>query len=75
MPDEIIEELWEIKDSIAREQGNDVRKLAACVQGSHPENCYVSPERSTIDCLTEAPGQHPVDAGRHIRGIAGPPPG
>ena len=29
MPDKIIEELWEIKDSIAREHGNDVRKLAA----------------------------------------------
>ena len=33
MPDEIIEELWGIKDSIAREHGNDVRKLAAYLQG------------------------------------------
>ena len=33
MPDEIIEELWEIKDSIAREHGNDVRKLASYLQG------------------------------------------
>ena len=32
MPDEIIEELWGIKDSIAREHGNDVRKLAAYLQ-------------------------------------------
>ncbi len=33
MPDEIIEELWGIKDSIAREHGNDARKLAAYLQG------------------------------------------
>lgn len=33
MPDEIIEELWGIKDRIAREHGNDVRKLAAYLQG------------------------------------------
>ena len=33
MPDEIIEELWKIKDSIAREHGNDVRNLAAYLQG------------------------------------------
>ena len=32
MPDEIIEELWRFKDSIAREHGNDVRKLAAYLQ-------------------------------------------
>ena len=33
MGDEIIEELWGIKDSIAREHGNDVRSLAAYLQG------------------------------------------
>ena len=36
MPDVIIEELWRIKDGIAREHGNDVRKLAAYLQRSHP---------------------------------------
>lgn len=35
MPDEIIEELWGIKDSIAREHGNDVRKLAAYLQNNN----------------------------------------
>ena len=34
MPDEIIEELWEIKDSMAKEHGNDVRKLAAYLQSN-----------------------------------------
>ncbi len=29
MPDEIIKELWEIKDAIAREHGYDVDSLAA----------------------------------------------
>ena len=33
MSDEIIEELWKIKDNIAREHGNDVRKIAAYLQG------------------------------------------
>ncbi len=33
MSDEIIEELWKIKDSIAREHGNDVRKIAAYLEG------------------------------------------
>lgn len=32
MPDEIIEELWRIKDGIAREHGYDVRRLAAYLQ-------------------------------------------
>ena len=33
MSDEVIEELWEIKDSIAHEHGHDVRRLAAHLQG------------------------------------------
>ena len=57
MPDEIIEELWGIKDSIAREQGNDVRKLAAYLQDAHPEDSSVPPGRSAVDVLNEAPGQ------------------
>ena len=57
MPDEIIEELWGIKDSIAQEQGNDVRKLAAYLQDAHPEDSSVSPGRSGVDVLNEAPGQ------------------
>ena len=32
MSDEIIEELWRIKDSIAREHGHDVRALVAYLQ-------------------------------------------
>ena len=36
MPDEIIEELWKIKDGMAQEHGNDVRKLAAHLQGEKP---------------------------------------
>ena len=33
MHDEIIEELWGIKDGIAREHGHDVRRLAEYLQG------------------------------------------
>lgn len=32
MSDEIIEELWRIKDSIAREHGYDIEALAAYLQ-------------------------------------------
>ena len=32
MPDEIMEELWQIKDDIAREHGYDIRRLAAHLQ-------------------------------------------
>ena len=32
MSDEIIEELWRIKDGIAREHGYDVRRLATYLQ-------------------------------------------
>lgn len=32
MPDEIIEELWQIKDSIAREHGYDIEALVAHLQ-------------------------------------------
>ena len=32
MSDEIIEELWQIKDSIAREHGYDIEALAAYLQ-------------------------------------------
>ena len=32
MPDEIIEELWRIKDSIAREHGYDIEALVAYLQ-------------------------------------------
>ena len=33
MSDEIIEELWRIKDAMAREHGYDVGRLAAYLQG------------------------------------------
>ncbi len=33
MPDEIITELWQIKDAIAREHGYDVRALVARLEG------------------------------------------
>ena len=66
MPDEIIEELWGIKDMIAREQGNDVRRLAAYLQDAHPEDSSVSPERSAVDVLNEAPGQRLFKTGEDM---------
>ena len=58
MSDEIIDELWQIKDSIAQEHGNDVRKLAAYLQGGNlEEHSSVSSRQSAVDILTEAPDQ------------------
>lgn len=57
MPDEIIKELWRIKDGMAREHGNDVRKLAAFLQGSHPDDPLVSEGKSAVDVLNKAPSQ------------------
>ena len=54
VPDEIIEELWRVKDSIAREHGNEVRKLAAYLrEGKRRELLPRSPGRSAIDVLDE----------------------
>lgn len=57
MRDEIIEELWEIKDGLAREHGNDVRKLAAYLQaGKRWEDSFGLSESSAVDTLDEALG-------------------
>ena len=59
MPDEIIEELWGIKDGIAREHGNDVRKLAAYLQGGELRtHSSGAPRQSAVNSLDEAPRQH-----------------
>ena len=57
MHDEIIEELWEIKDGLAREHDNDVRKLAAYLQPRKRwEHSSGLPGRSAVDTLDEASG-------------------
>ena len=38
MSDEVIEELWRIKDEMAREYGYDVARLAADLQGRQGED-------------------------------------
>lgn len=54
MPDEIITELWQVKDDLAREHGYDVRALAAYLQekdrkeaseGVHKRRC-IGPEKA-----------------------------
>ena len=37
MADEVIEELWRVKDAMAREHGYDVARLAADLQGRQEE--------------------------------------
>ena len=51
MPDSIIEQLWEIKDSIARENGNDVRALALTLK-----NCP-KPEGQVVVNLEGEPSE------------------
>lgn len=64
MPDEIIQELWTVKDSIAREHGNDVRKLAVYLErrkgSAQPSE---SSKRSADGTLDESPDQQLVSAG------------
>lgn len=66
MPDEIIEELWRIKDSIAREQGNDVRQLVAYLQRAHPGDAPASPRRSVVDVLNDGPGKRLFKTGKEV---------
>lgn len=48
MPDEIIEELWKIKDDMAREHDNDVRKLAAYLRGRRSSELDESLKRRRV---------------------------
>ena len=68
MSDEIIEELWRIKDSMAREHGNDVRKLAAYLQGGKlKEQSSGAPRRSAVDILADVPGQRLFKTAEEVR--------
>ena len=58
MPDEIIEELWAIKDTIAREHGNDLRKLAAYLQGRKRASDTLG--RPDVGAQDEPPRQRPL---------------
>ena len=59
MPDEIIEELWGIKDNIAREHDYDLRKLAAYLQGLYRWECpSKSPDRYAYQIISDGSGQH-----------------
>ena len=61
MSDEIIEELWRIKDSIAREHGNDVRKLAAYLRdGKRWQHFSGAPGWSVVDVLDESTRPTPL---------------
>ena len=59
MPDEIIEELWGIKASIAREHGNDAQKLAAYLQSKRDDK---STRVTDLDAMNEL-----SDAGHAIK--------
>ena len=67
MPDEIIEELWGIKDSIAREHGNDVRNLAAYLQGGELRKHFSGAQgQFAVDILDEAPCHRLFKAGEDV---------
>ena len=54
MPDEILEELWEIKDNIVREHDNDVRKLADYLQSKKGAKLARTNDLDAMDVLSEA---------------------
>lgn len=64
MPDEIIEELWRIKDGMAREHGHDVRKLAAYLQNDRRAEDERTARLSAVDDMP-APDEpvEPADKG------------
>ena len=67
MPDEIIEELWSIKDGIAREHGYDLRKLAAYLQGLEQEEVpSESPGRSILDILADGPSERLFKSAKEV---------
>ena len=66
MSDEIIEELWRIKDSIAREHGNDVRKLAAYLRdGKRREHSWPQ-VRSSGDILHQSQCNKAMEKAREV---------
>jgi hypothetical protein len=48
MPDEIIKELWAVKDEIAREHGYDVDALVAHLQATHKDKDREVVDRSAL---------------------------
>ena len=60
VPDEIIEELWRIKDSIAREHGNDVRKLAAYLRDGKRREHSEPQGQSNSNVLHQSPRPTPL---------------
>ena len=64
MADEIIEELWNIKDGIAREHDYDVDALVAHLTALAP-----SPEQRVVDLRATRPAEqeHPADTRRAPR--------
>ena len=54
MADEIIEELWRVKEEIAREHGNDVRAIAAYFQRKDREAGFRKVDPQNLKKMTEA---------------------
>ena len=48
MSDEVIRELWRVKDDMAREHAHDVRRLAAYLQGVKPAESDRSVGRGAV---------------------------
>ena len=58
MSDEVIRELWSVKDAMAQEHGHDVRDLAAYLQGKKRWECSRQPwGRSAFEIVSDGPGQ------------------
>ena len=53
MPDEIIEELWRIKEGMAREHNHDIRALAAHLQSKKEAKRARLADLDTVNELSE----------------------
>lgn len=67
MSDEVIRELWSVKDAMAQEYGHNVRGLAAFLQGKKRWECSRQPsERSAFEIVSEASGQRLFNTAKEV---------
>ncbi len=67
MSDEVIRELWSVKDAMAQEHGHDVRGLAAYLQGKKRWECSRQPSgNSAFEIISNGPGQRLFNTAKDV---------
>lgn len=67
MSDEVIRELWSVKDAMAQEHGHDVRGLATYLQGKKRWECSPQPTgRSAFEIVSDGPSQRLFNTAKEV---------